>query len=114
MTTLNKDDVKTTYEILRNFDSYKQNFEKIKDLVPEVEKKIGAANFETVFKLFSRVAKSTTESEFAKIIETNELPPIKLSKEEQELVKGGRTIFYYIGYVVGIAERINNAFQLGI
>lgn len=114
MTTLNKNDVKTTYEVLRNFDSYKQNFEKIKDIVPEVEKKIGAANFYTVFHLFSRIAKNTTESEFAKIIESNELPAIKLTKEEQELIKGGRTIFYYIGYVVGFAERINNAFQLGI
>jgi hypothetical protein len=69
------------YAVTFNPESIEKNWDKIK-------KEIKADRDQVL--LTVKIAKSCkTEKEFLKAVQTNELPPIKLSPKEMEMLKGG-------------------------
>lgn len=76
------------YKFFKNteFNLNNINFEEVKkDLKKEISELEILKNFETMKKL----ATSCTEEQFNSYIEENEIPPLKLSNDELNVLKGG-------------------------
>lgn len=99
---MNTSELKSLYNELRQFKTPIIDEKKIAGKLP-ADVSVGKLN--QVLGLISRFAKNTNEEEFVKLVnsEFKDVPAIPLTKQEQELIKGGRTIFYYIGWILGAA-----------
>jgi hypothetical protein len=94
------------YKLFRSVDA--SALDKDKELPNDLQKAVAASgktlspsHFTKVISVTAKVAKNCSESDFSKFVETGALPPIKLSAEEMELVKGGIVLSGIIG-IVGV------------
>jgi hypothetical protein len=106
MNNTNVTQIKTFYNNLRNADASKIDIARFRGKLPESLEKIGNKKINETLALTTRVAHEVSEADFVKWIESDlkDLPSIKLTESELELIKGGSKIAIAIlGLVVGIA-----------
>lgn len=58
------------------------------------------------FQLMHRIAHATTDAEWMDFAKTGEMPPLKLTSEEMELVRGGYGLIDFIGDCITVYNAV--------
>jgi hypothetical protein len=98
--------IKAMYNNLRNLpkaDLAKMDIKKTKEKLPASVQKMDDRVVKECLIFSARVAREVSEDEFVKWVESDytELSAIKLTQQEQELIKGGFLKAWVIGFGVG-------------
>ena len=107
VTQTTSEKVSGMYQELKTFDSeiFDQSVGEIQAAMKRENIDLGGQTPEDAamaFKVYGRMAHSCTSSEFSEGVENGEWPPVELSAEELEALRGGVATTIAVGVVVAI------------